>query len=269
MLTIFAETMKQTLLPIFTMLVEHHNIIPIWLDIPPAGKMNLTTGENIEVNLTAEVRGGENFAAESVDPNFFSGYYKVLPRLNDIGRQMMVDAGGLVLPIWDVSFPRWNDHRFGDNPYAYDQLHWCAQRQLSVPAVWVQLLAQVLYGNDDETSQRISINNINNGTEAAQPLLRSLQGGAAVQQQDVNNEQHQSSTATTNIRHRRLLAAEQENRPKLVSPSIDGAPVHHRFSSSNQSPCECATAKVMNRCRANLRCSWNNETEACSERASA
>lgn len=234
MLTIYAESMKETLLPIFRMLVEQHDMIPIWLDVPPGGIVNLTTGEQY-------------------DHNKWSGYFKILPRYNEIGRQMMVDAGGLVVPHWDVTFPRWNDHVLGKPGDHQDQLHWCFHRRLSVPAVWLQLLAQVLYGNDNEETQ--AINSSSSSTEASvdQPVLRSLQGGAA----DVNEQQ----PSATRLGRRMLVAA--TNPVSVSSSSI--VPVQ-RLSSSNQSPCECANAKDMNHCRANIRCSWNAESGVCLER---
>jgi hypothetical protein len=210
--SIYKKAMEQTMLPIFKSLVENHGVIPIWSDVPPGGLINLTTGENYGMNSWTDT-------------------YKMFPRFNEIGRSMMARAGGWVLPHWDVSFPRSMDHRFHDNPAANDQLHWCALYHNSVPAVWVQLLSQVLFGNDEIKSTNSSGSNSNN-----KPQSSSLQSN------------------------------QTENSPAFHDFNSTSSFVP--LSRSNQSPCQCADSKGRRQCITNIRCSWSNESEACLERPS-
>jgi hypothetical protein len=207
--SIYEEAMEQTMLPIFKSLVENHGVIPIWSDVPPGGLINLTTGENYGMNGWADK-------------------YKMFPRFNEIGRSMMARAGGWVLPHWDISFPRSMDHRFHDNPAANDQLHWCALYHNSVPAVWVQLLSQVLFGNDE-----IKYTNSSGSNSNDKPKSSSLQ------------------------------SIQAENSPAFHAFNSTSSFVP--LSRSNQSPCKCANSKDRRQCITNIRCSWSNESEACLE----
>jgi hypothetical protein len=214
-MSIYQESMEQTMLPIFKSLVENHGVIPIWSDVPPGGLINLTTGENYGMNGWADK-------------------YKMFPRFNEIGRSMMVRAGGWVLPHWDVSFPRSMDHRLHDNPAANDQLHWCALYRNSVPGVWVQLLSQVLFGNDE-----IKYTNSSNNDNTVSSSLQSIQEET-----------------------RRAAMEEPGGQDFNSSSSVPFV----RLSRSNESPCECADAKSQRQCITNIRCLWSAESEACSER---
>jgi hypothetical protein len=249
-LRIYTEVWEQTLLPIFTSLVRDHGIIPIWLDTTPAGKINLTTGENH-------------------DDNRWVFYYPLFPRFNEIGRRMMVQAGGLVLPTWDASFPRSMDHLFnhlgGD-----DQLHWCAQHHRSVISVWAQLLSQVLYGNEEEEIK--ATNNTESNTEHKQRGLRSL---LPLQQghEDLAEETRRRAQDLEVLSHSSLqdiFSFDSQNPPRsrvLVgeNPVTSSEYVAVPLSRSITSSCECGRAKDKFQCIANIRCSWRNSTEESAE----
>jgi hypothetical protein len=219
LISIYIEAMEQTLLPIFTNLVQNHGIIPIWIDVHPGGKLDLTTGENVMMNDWAK-------------------FYRLAPRLNEVGRTMMVQAGGWVLPTWDSSFPRSMDHLFteGKNPQVDDQLHWCARYHNSVPAVWVQLLAQVLYGNDEiKYTNNISSSSSNRPSSSLQRIKEE---------------------------NRRAFVQDSSNSVTSTKPFV-------RFTQTNEeSTCgECAQSTNVHHCRASIRCSWSDESASCSERS--
>jgi hypothetical protein len=226
LLHIYMETMEQTMLPIFTSLVRDHGIIPIWMDTAPGGKMNLTTGENYDLNQHAH-------------------YYTLFPRFNEVGRSMMVRAGGLILPTWDVSFPRSMDHMFADNPKENDQLHWCAQQRRSVPAVWAQLLSQVLYGNDDD--EEINTTATNNSTESYNEYKKLFQHGRG----DMDEVTSRRRAQAFNVRGGRS-SQQGDSQGSSTSNEYVAVPL----SRSIESPCDCGRAKDKIQCRANIRCSW-------------
>jgi GDSL/SGNH-like Acyl-Esterase family found in Pmr5 and Cas1p len=234
LISIFTEAMYKTMLPIFTFLVQNHGVIPVWRDSPPAGNINLTTGEHFHVNAWAD-------------------NYQILHRFNEIGRQMMVAAGGLVLPIWDASYPRYMDHKSPTR----DQLHWCAQYHNSVPAVWVQLLSQVLFGNHIEIKAANSSTTTITSTNETKSSLRSLQ------QQGIQ-EENRRTAMEQRVPGRDFKEALAQGHRSLLGQHP--SPIM-RFSRSNQSPCGCAGAKVDKHCQANIRCSWSTESATCSERS--
>uniref|UniRef100_A0A7S3P504 Uncharacterized protein n=1 Tax=Amphora coffeiformis TaxID=265554 RepID=A0A7S3P504_9STRA len=207
LLRIYFVTMEETLLPLLTSLVQDHGIIPIWMDQPPAGKIDQVTGEIFERSK-------------------YTSYYEIFPKFNEVGRETFLKAGGLVLPIWDATFPRWQDHLFGEKN---DHLHWCTQYgRDSVPAVWARLLSSVLFGDGTEKGMQ-------------------LPGNPQVLEDHVPLKPDIASTGKPNS-------------------TFEGYIKNDRLSSSHRTSCHCSNATAGPRCRANIICVWDKESEVCSER---
>ena len=144
-LGIYRTTMEQTILPLMKSLVDDHGIIPIWMDMPPAGRINLSVGTH--------------------DNTKWKGYYYVFAKYNEVGRDVMARAGGLVLPLWDATMPRWQDHKGTEAGFSGydDQLHWCegTSPNDSLPALWWKMLSTILYGDslmDDNYNTTVNSN---------------------------------------------------------------------------------------------------------------
>jgi hypothetical protein len=145
LLGIYRTTLEQTILPVMKSLVDDHGIIPIFMDMPPAGRINLSDGTHGSTN--------------------WKGYYYIYAKYNEVGRDVMARAGGLVLPLWDATMPRWQDHRFTDSTTGYDdQLHWCegASPNNSLPTVWLKMLLKILYGDSFMNDDNVTVNSQSN-----------------------------------------------------------------------------------------------------------
>ena len=208
MVRVYTEVMEQTILPLFTSLLEDHGIIPVWMDTPPAGIVDLETGELAEQTWAHQ--------------------YKMFPRFNEIGREIVTTAGGLVLPLWDVTIPRWQDHVFSEHDNNDDQLHFCTHIENAIPAVWARLLEQVLYGDRVDSDEAIQ------SARLSEPVDILTPGNATT----VSNEK----------------SSQAESGPIVL------------LSKSHLSSCQCSLADDYKRCRANIRCSWDDETGVCLER---
>ena len=212
---IYTEVMEQTVYPILKSLVDDNGVIPIWQDVSPGGKINMTTGENFELKS-------------------YTPYYKLFPRMNEIGRRITIQAGGMVLPIWDLTMPRWQDHQFFDNTEFADgdELHWCAYHgPQSIPAVWTRLLSQVLFGD---------MLSVSNETYTATSRRRALR-----ESQPQSNSLRKNKTSTT--------------------PAFPEDGQFVSLVASHQTDCPCSTANGIKHCLANIVCVWD-ETSGCTER---
>lgn len=136
-LIIYEESFRLVLLPQLIRL-KAHGIIPIWRDTAPGGIYDEQIGD--------------------IKDNIHSDAWKIHPVYNRVGRKITQQAGGLLLPIFDLSIARSDDHVRMDATYTEDdQLHWCANNSpYSVPHVWIQLLQAVLF---DEHSEGVEMHN--------------------------------------------------------------------------------------------------------------
>jgi hypothetical protein len=224
-LGIYIEVMENVILPTMTSFVEDHGIVPIWMDQPPAGRIDLQTG----------IQGNNNW----------KGYYYLFYRYNQIGRDIMARAGGLILPLWDATVPRWQDHRFTDNERGFDdQLHWCEGVSYNnVPTVWLNMLAQVIYGDSlNDNSARRSIRQ--------SPVVQF----STPRNQTVIAVGHQERPAFNN--RRRHLHGE----PTKTIPFVPRSKSH-----SSSCPCSEASTDPV-KCWANTRCFWDEKAEVCVDR---
>jgi hypothetical protein len=227
-LGIYTEVMENVILPTMTSLVEDHGIIPIWMDMPPAGRIDLQTG------------------IQSV--NAWKGYYYLFYRYNQIGRDIMARAGGLILPLWDATVPRWQDHRFVDNVVGFDdQLHWChGVGHNNVPTVWLNMLARIIYGDSlkDNSAQR---------SLRQSPVIQFLTPG----NQTTFAVGHPERRASKN----RLLHLNEE--PTNTMPFVPHSKSHGSSCLCSEAP-EASTNPI--KCWANTRCSWDTKAEICIDR---
>jgi hypothetical protein len=126
-LTDFYElTLRRSLLPMLQELWHVHGIRTVWRDLSPGGGL--------------------------IQSDF--PYHTLFPLFNDIGRDVVSEAGGYILPIWYVSLLRQEDHIREDSLSSVkDYVHWCSYHSPNtVPAVWNHLLFHVLQNNHVRTS---------------------------------------------------------------------------------------------------------------------
>ena len=229
-----------------------------------------------------------------MNPIHFEYYWKIFPYLNEIARQTVIEAGGLVLPIWDASIPRWNEHKYGHTS-GDDLLHWCHISGMeSVPAVWLRLLSHVLFGNETETG--VASHNgfpdrsleVASRGEAETGLASAKVFSNGDTETDVDSDISFSDWAfevpfirdnkrLRNRQHRHLRNRHQPNRhrkrlrtrrrrnrrrERLLAQSNS---LFSPLSRSAASPCNCNQALEPVQCRANIRCHWDSESLKCLE----
>jgi len=155
--------------------------------------------------------------------NSFVGlnYHRTFSVYNEIARDLVVQSGGLLLPIWDLSFARQIEHIFQQEHY-FDWLHWCNFHDNSVPATWVQLLYNVIY--DDLVK--------NEPFKSSEELMHLFPNHNAISKEDL----------------RLFIERNQTNK------TLDSVP----FAKSTETKCSCAANVSLFQCHAKVDCVWSN-----------
>lgn len=202
MAQLYEETLRLVLLPQLKRL-KAHGITPIWRDTAPGG-----TWDDM---------------LEDINPADYDAGWSMHPTYNRIGRRVTQEAGGLILPIYDLSMARSTEHLgtyatlIGSN----DFLHWCAHYSpYTVPNVWVQMLEAVVLGEA--------------GLSTAKNQHRRLED---------------DSSSSDDF---------EEYFIRLGMANMHG---HHTFSNSAYSPCPCSSAIHIFHCISNIRCKWKKNGE--------